>query len=739
VPKFNAIIVGGGLGGLTAGATLSKFGKKVLLLEQHYIPGGCATTFKRKDFIMEVGLHELDGLFEKDSKVRIFDLLEVNKFIEFKQVPEFFNVKWNNAEFTFPHGYEGAQKLLTEKFPSEAKGIKSFFELIKGVPDEISKMPSEKWKRILLFPLLPILFPNVVKASRSSVGHWLDNNIHNEELKLILTTNILYYGDDPYTLSLLYFSLAQSSYIGGGGHFIKGGSQQLSNYLAHYIEKQGGQVLLGKKVEEIIVENGQARGVKFNDAFDEYSEPIIIEADSVVVNAAIPLAVKMLPDPYKTSLSNKIRNMEEACSLISIYMGFDIDLKEFGVKHYSTFIQGNGIDCIGDLKPNYQGDWSNRSFVFVDYSQVDSALAPPGKSVGVICAADYLKDWEDLDPNEYKAKKEHVAQLFFRRLDTHFPGIIKHLEYYEVGTSKTIQKYTLNPKGTAYGFAQTPKHSGRGRIPLESPVENMYFASAWSFPGGGFSGVIIGGFLSAVAMNKKLTWQKQDSDLLKDSRIVKLLRKQNVAEDTLELIFGKPPGFKHEAGQYAILKLNAPRYNDLDMPFRSLSIVSHADEPVLRFAVRTSESSFKKSCVEMKEGEEATVFGPTGNFVLSEDLQNIVFLISGIGITPIVPILKELEKKQFTGQVFLFYSNRTRSSTTYDQELKNISLKNYFYFPVITSKTKRIDAQLLKSHLKDLGIFEYYIVGSSPFLETMKQLLINEGVELLRIKEDDFG
>ena len=236
-----------------------------------------------------------------------------------------------------------------------------------------------------------------------------------------------------------------------------------------------------------------------------------------------------------------------------------------------------------------------------------------------------------------------------------------------------------------------------------------------------------------------MTWQKQDSDLLKDSRIVKLLRKQNVAEDTLELIFGKPPGFKHEAGQYAILKLNAPRYNDLDMPFRSLSIVSHADEPVLRFAVRTSESSFKKSCVEMKEGEEATVFGPTGNFVLSEDLQNIVFLISGIGITPIVPILKELEKKQFTGQVFLFYSNKTRSSTTYDQELKNISLKNYFYFPVITSETKRIDAQLLKSHLKDLGIFEYYIVGSSPFLETMKQLLISEGVDLLRIKEDDFG
>jgi ferredoxin-NADP reductase len=212
-----------------------------------------------------------------------------------------------------------------------------------------------------------------------------------------------------------------------------------------------------------------------------------------------------------------------------------------------------------------------------------------------------------------------------------------------------------------------------------------------------------------------------------------------VAENTLELIFEKPPGFRHKAGQYAILKLNTPRYNYLDMPFRSLSIVSHADEPVLRFAMRTSKSSFKKSCVEMEEGEEATVFGPTGNFVLNKDSQNIVFLVSGIGITPIVPMLKELEKKQFTGQVFLFYTNRTKSSTTYDNELKTISLNNYFYFPVTTSETQRIDAQLLKSHLKDLGIFEYYLVGSSPFLETMKELLINEGVDLLRIKEDDFG
>ena len=112
---------------------------------------------------------------------------------------------------------------------------------------------------------------------------------------------------------------------------------------------------------------------------------------------------------------------------------------------------------------------------------------------------------------------------------------------------------------------------------------------------------------------------------------------------------------------------------------------------------------------------------------------------AGIGITPVLPMIEELERIQFTGQVFLFYSNRTKSSAAYDDELKNISLKNYTYLSIITSETKRIDTDLLKSHLKDLGIFEYFLVGASPFLRSMKQILVNDGVDLSRIKEDDFG
>ncbi len=95
---FDAIIIGAGLGGLTAGAKLAKEGKKICLIEQHIIPGGCATTFKRKDFTVEVGLHEMDGLDKNDPKVNVFNDLNVFNNVEFIKVPEFYRFKHGETD-----------------------------------------------------------------------------------------------------------------------------------------------------------------------------------------------------------------------------------------------------------------------------------------------------------------------------------------------------------------------------------------------------------------------------------------------------------------------------------------------------------------------------------------------------------------------------------------------------------------------------------------------------------------
>ena len=153
-----------------------------------------------------------------------------------------------------------------------------------------------------------------------------------------------------------------------------------------------------------------------------------------------------------------------------------------------------------DIIKNNKEDFHKRSFTFVDYGQIDSDLAPKGKSVGVLCCIDYLKDWSHLSKEAYKLKKEDVAKIFIGRLEKLIPGITSEIEYYEVGTSATIKRYTLNPDGAVYGFAQTPSRKG---IDTSGLPENLHFASAWGKTGGGFSGAIYGGYLVAYNILRK--------------------------------------------------------------------------------------------------------------------------------------------------------------------------------------------------------------------------------------------
>ena len=137
-----------------------------------------------------------------------------------------------------------------------------------GIRKDAFNLPRVPWKRKLIYPLMPLLYPNIVEASRHTVGSWLDKYISNEKLKLELAAHVIYYADDPYTLSMFYFGLPHSSFIGGGGHFVQGGSQKLSDQLAASIEKHGGTVLMGKKVDKIITQNGRATAVTFSDTFN---------------------------------------------------------------------------------------------------------------------------------------------------------------------------------------------------------------------------------------------------------------------------------------------------------------------------------------------------------------------------------------------------------------------------------------------------------------------------------------
>ena len=208
----------------------------------------------------------------------------------------------------------------------------------------------------------------------------------------------------------------------------------------------------------------------------------------------------MLPEDQRSILSAQIKNVNIGASLLTVYFGFRKSLDKVGNRFYSTFVFDTSIKTQKDILENNRAGFETRSFTFVDYSQIDAALAPPGKSVGAVCCIDYASDWERLDRKSYLKKKADVADIFIHRCDELIPGFRDALEFAEVGTPLTVKRYTLNPEGAVYGFAQNPdKPTGY----LQALPDNIYIASAWGKFGGGFSGSIYSGYMTALDVLRK--------------------------------------------------------------------------------------------------------------------------------------------------------------------------------------------------------------------------------------------
>ena len=476
--QYDIIVVGGGLGGLTAGAKLAREGKKVLLIEQHSKPGGCATTFKRDGFTLEVGLHEMDGPSPKDMKNRIFRDLEVTDNVQFKKIPEFYRFISDNVDITISHEPEEAATVLKKVFPSESDGIDAYF----------TRILNPKRKHAEGDAMQDI-----------SLGHFLDSVIGNEDLKLVLLGNLGYFHDDPYSISLTYYSVAQGSYYSGGASFIKGGSQKLSDHLAGFIHNKGGEILLRHLVTGFIEKEGRLTGVTYRKKA-QTSKQMTAFADEIILNAAIGNMAEWLPEKQGSKLKGEIEKQKPGASLLTIYFGFKNNLNHIGSNHYSTFVFDGSIKTQADIISNNKDNFDKRSFTFIDYGRVDSGLAQGNKSVGALCCIDYIGNWEHLSRSEYKAKKERVAQTFIGRLEKILPGIENEIEYFEVGTPLTIKRYTLNPGGAVYGFAQVPS---KPELDTSFLPENLHFASAWGKTGGGFSGAIYSGYLCAYNILRK--------------------------------------------------------------------------------------------------------------------------------------------------------------------------------------------------------------------------------------------
>ncbi|MCK5907147.1 MAG: FAD-dependent oxidoreductase, partial [Flavobacteriales bacterium] len=375
----------------------------------------------RKGYTCEVGLHEMDGLYTDKNKKKIFEALGVYDNIEFVQVPEFFRTKMKGVDFVMPENLKDAIIELTKQYPEEEKAIKKYFKIMADLSSEFTGVRRIKWWQKLVFPLA---FPTFYKYYKMSTKEAMDDIFGNEELKMLMNSNIGYYHDYVDTFSFLYHTLGQYSYFTGGGWFIKGGSQQLSNYLAKVITNNGGEVIKSASVTKISEKDG-----KKIITYTHKKEEKELETDIVISNASPMQTYKFANvdfEPKKKVIGN---------SLITVYIGFKNNVKSiYGTRPYSNFYFKD-VEDIDSYHATIKKDITERGFIFVDYSQIDSGLTTDDKSFGVFCSNDYLKDWENLSEEEYAKKKETLAEIYFDELEKDYPNIRDHVEFYEVGTA----------------------------------------------------------------------------------------------------------------------------------------------------------------------------------------------------------------------------------------------------------------------------------------------------------------
>jgi phytoene dehydrogenase-like protein len=498
--RYDVVVIGAGLGGLTAGAILARAGRKVLVIERSNSVGGAASSYKSGDLFVEGSLHETSDPHDpRDPKHAALTRAGVIDAVKWIPAGAFYEARGGPLDrpFVMPDKFDAARGALTERFPEARAGI---HQLLGGMERIASAMGTLSQGRQAfsdprqglgaLLKLLP-----AIGDWRLSLAQKLDRVFgDNEAVKCALAANLSYYHDDPATLWWIYFAMAQGSYLLSGGRFVQGGSQRLSSALARAIKVAGGQVLVRRVVSAVAVDS-QGRASTVTHTARDGSDPQVVEGLRIIGNAAPAALAPLLPAAAGERLTQGYRRQTPSISLFALTLGLSKPAREFGVTAYSTQLLPREMKRLSDyaqgaaLMADEPGERMPPMSI-VDYAAIDSGVpAPP--HVLLICGPDLLSNWDGSNLDAYREKRGRWQQAMVRYLSSFYPGLADNVVASSFNTALSVRQYLNAPEGAVYGFAPTPPRS-IWRAPLRSPrtaVPGLYLASAYA-GFGGYSGVV---------------------------------------------------------------------------------------------------------------------------------------------------------------------------------------------------------------------------------------------------------
>jgi phytoene dehydrogenase-like protein len=457
---YDVIIVGAGMGGLSAATHLASNGLKVLLLEQHHKVGGYTTNFTRGEFTFEVALHEMAGGGPGKRDQALFKLLAasgMDKKIELYELPDFYrSIYPDGLDVTFPSNWDGWDTTLKENWPEEAAGIDKFHTICTGVMNDFISLKDlfryAGLKAFLTKAQVPFKQKKFLEWKDKTMKDVVDTCFTNEDLKTVVSQLWVYYGSPVPVNTALIFLMATDSYLGNGVWHVKGTTQALSNAYAERIEELGGTVKTGELVTKIIIKDGMATGVETFLGNTYTARYVVCNTDPYQMIFKL-IGEENLPEDYVQG----IKEMKPANSLIGVYMGLNIDLKARGYKD-TEIIYNTSTDSVALYDNMMKGDYKNGAVTITIYTNYgDPIYAPPGKSVVVLHSYSDFNNWPK-DQEEYLAMKEEKSNELIALAANVIPELAdpRNIVVKEVITPVTLNEFTMNEGGVMYGFYLTP-------------------------------------------------------------------------------------------------------------------------------------------------------------------------------------------------------------------------------------------------------------------------------------------
>ncbi len=504
--KFDVILIGSGMGSLSAAGFLATEGKNVLVIEKHDKPGGYLASFTRNNMNFDNGIFHLNEMGKNQTIPQFIRYWGGN--IRSKKV--YYKIKYfiKNKEFLIDS--KNIQNDFIKYFPSEESEINKFFSITAKIIDETLSIGPPKppydmniFEKIIFGIKAVFKMPTFMKYASKPGPKILNKLMTNKTL-----ANLIFAYYPIHSMVFMGHAYGWEMLRRAENYYPEGGMRAIPDATVKAIQEKNGIIKFNTEVIRILIENGKALGVECADGTKFYSDIVI--SNSPIHHTLFKLLDKV---PLFDKMREKIKMRDIFPSVMINYLGIDKEYDFEGINFF-IFLDKNLIDIPEyDLTPyncplflivyprsEDQTDYSVLLPAFLPYEYKDSWLTHSTKIRG----------------EEYRKLKDKVKEILLNRvcekLGEKFRSAIKCIL---PATPLTLERYTYNEQGAFMGWKMDSKHYGKF-LSHTTPIENLYLVGQWVFPGGGVPAVMASGYYLAKKILKKVNIDLESK--LKNSR-----------------------------------------------------------------------------------------------------------------------------------------------------------------------------------------------------------------------------